>query len=253
MKAACAFALFLISAMPAAAQRSGPDGTLWTDIHDDEGRLGTAENTLRKSTWGAGYLGLKILEEGGLDCGTTRENTLAFLDAVNAGEASVSFATPLTGLHGEYFTDGSIIVSAEGSAEDDRITITHEAQHWAGFGEPVETLEELNKLENVIRVAAAECITFVKEDEDDDEPGEGGGNTPTTETCTETQEWVPPVTKEVFVKPGSTQLEQGPAADTEHEPTYHLGTITVNVNSGKWVEVEIEEGYWKTVKTCTEN
>lgn len=115
MKAACVtFVLFLLFAMPAAAQRPAPNGTLWTDIYDDEDRVSTAENTLRESTWGAGYLGLKVLEDGGLDCGTTRTNTLAFLDAVNAGDASVSFATPLTGLYGEYFADSSVIVSAQG-------------------------------------------------------------------------------------------------------------------------------------------
>ena len=263
MKSACVtFVLFLLFAMPAAAQRSGPDGTIWADIYDDSERVSTAENTLRKSTWGSGYLGLKVLEDGGLDCGTTRKNTMDFLDAVNDGEASVSFATPLTGLHGEYFTDNSVIVSAQGSAEDDRITITHEAQHWAGFGEPVETQAELDSLEYVLQIAAAHCVTFVKEEEEDEPCGAAAdgmaadcGNpvTPTTTTCTEKLSWVPPLTIEVWVKPESSTLEGGEPVPTKHEAVPIPG-ITVSAESkGQWVEVVIAEGYWETITECTES
>ena len=90
-----------------------------------------------------------------------------------------------------------------------------------------------------------------KEDEDDDGPG---GNTGTTETCTETLEWVPPETDEEFVKPEPSTTEgggtlPGPPGVT---PT-PLPPVVVGFDSGKWVDVVIKKGYWKTVKECTLN
>jgi hypothetical protein len=88
-----------------------------------------------------------------------------------------------------------------------------------------------------------------KEEEEPGGPNNGGGD-PDPENCTETQEWVPAETVPVFVKPESTTLEGGPPVPTKHTAVPIPG-ITVGVKAGRWVEKVIKEGYWKTVKECT--
>lgn len=227
--------------------------------------MAVADATLRNSIWAAEYLGLSILEDAELSCQTTRDNTWAFLDAVKAGEADLSFATPLTGLYGEYFASGDVIVSVTGSPDDDRVTITHEAQHWAGFGEPAETDEEVTALENAIRVAAAGCITFLREEEeeDDDEPG-GGGDDPNgggEETCTD----YPPVTTTVpvWIPPGNCpSSDEAEGCDFENglgpvAPGGPPGGVVtcgldgITICPGRWgdQEVVLVKGY----RVCTSN
>lgn len=131
-------------------------------------------------------------------------------------------------------------------------TLVHEAWHRA-TGDSDADITALNdslKTSSVGR-PIEECHDEAREEEEDDDEPNGGGN-PKTETCTETQEWVPPVTEEVFVKPESSTLEGGPPVPTKHEAVPIPG-ITVSVDSGRWVERVIEKGYWKTVKECTES
>lgn len=116
----------------------------------------------------------------------------------------------------------------------------HEAAHYGGIGHD----DEFSNYD------AEKCAKIPVNEEDDDEPGEGTGETP-TETCKETLEWVPPVTKMVFVKPESTQSEGSSNPGIPGVTPTAIPGITVTVKTGKWVEVEIEEGYWK--KTCTES
>ncbi len=134
-------------------------------------------------------------------------------------------------------------------------TLIHEAWHRA-TGATDNDISELNtrlKNDSTIGRPIEECYDEDrKEEEEDDEPGDGG-ETPKTVTCTETQEWVPPVTIEVFVKPESSTLEGGEPVPTKHKAVPIPG-ITVSADSkGQWVDVVIEEGYWKTVKECTES
>ncbi len=123
------------------------------------------------------------------------------------------------------------------------ITILHEAAHH------VDTLYTHVEAD----WAAGLCL---REEDEQCDAADGmaadcnGGGTPKPETCTETQEWVPPVTIEVFVKPESSTLEQGSPVPTKHEAIPIPG-ITVSADSkGQWVEVVIEEGYWDTVTVC---
>lgn len=100
---------------------------------------------------------------------------------------------------------------------------------------------------------AEECAEIKNEEDDDDDPG---GNTGTTETCTETLKWVLPETDEEFVKPESSTTEQGqPLPGPEGvTPTYRLPSVVVDGDSkGEWVEVVVKKGYWETVKECTLN
>lgn len=99
--------------------------------------------------------------------------------------------------------------------------------------------------------AIAGCHDYARREEVND-PGEGGGGGGGRETCTETQEWVPPETIEVFVRPESSTLAGGPPVDTGHD-AIPIPSITVSVDSGRWVELVIAEGYWRTVKECTQN
>ena len=101
---------------------------------------------------------------------------------------------------------------------------------------------------------AENCAEIQNEEEDDPDPG--GGNTGTTETCTETLKWVPPETDEEFVKPESSTLERGGTVPSPEgvTPTYRLPTLVVGGDSkGEWVEVVVKKGYWETVKECTLN
>ena len=91
----------------------------------------------------------------------------------------------------------------------------------------------------------AENCAVLKPLEDDDDPATGGGGGG-EESCTPTQEWVPPVTIPVFVRPESTQGEGGTPVDTDHEAIPIEG-IEVRVEGGYWTEVELVEGYWKTI------
>ena len=120
-------------------------------------------------------------------------------------------------------------------------TALHEAAHHVGIdhGDAFSSYDAEN------------CAEIQNEEDDDPDPG---GNTGTTETCTETEEWVPPETDEEFVKPEPSTTEgggtlPGPPGVT---PT-PLPPVVVGFDSGKWVDVVISEGYWETVKECTLN
>ncbi|MYE92967.1 MAG: hypothetical protein F4238_06345 [Gemmatimonadetes bacterium] len=119
----------------------------------------------------------------------------------------------------------------------------HEAAHYGGIGHD----DEFSNYD------AEKCAKIPVNEDDDDEPGEGTGETPTTENCDEKLQWVPPVTQWQLVKPESTQSEGSSNPGIPGVTPAHIGEITVSVESGKWVEVEIEEGYWKTVTVCTES
>ncbi len=133
-------------------------------------------------------------------------------------------------------------------------TLAHEGLHWWHGRPPVIEGKVLtsDEAETWVEKKLEEC--FLPEDDEEDDPDPGGGNTGTTETCTETLKWVPPETKPVFVKPESSTTEQGqplpgPSGVT---PTYRLPPVLVGGDSkGEWVEVVVEKGYWK--KECTLN
>lgn len=126
--------------------------------------------------------------------------------------------------------------------------LLHEAAHHAGYGHTGPFTAYM----------AEKCAVLGPPLEEEDDPacGDGadcgGGGTPEP-VCTETQEWIPPVTMEVWVKPESTMGESGPPVDLDHEVGAYLPGIVVNVESGYWAEVVIADGYWRTVTTCTES
>ena len=244
----------VLSAVAAAFQeppppRPRPDGSQWTDIHQDAARLAQAIKNLENSTWDSTYIGWKSLEDAGLDCVTVQNNTWTFLE-----EVGVDFATQLAAgdlINGEYFGQANTILNVANSDMDDYKTIVHEAQHHAGWGVGVTDSTELARIESLM-ADATDCQLVVKKKDDDDDDGPGG-NTGTTETCTESLEWVPPVTESVFVRPEPSPLEggetlPGPPGVT---PTYRLPPVIVGYDNGEWVDVVIEKGYWRTVKECT--
>ena len=119
-------------------------------------------------------------------------------------------------------------------------TLLHEGWHWA----------HKETVEGTKAGKAESCAWLPLEEEDDDDPN-GTGETPTTENCDETLEWVEPVTDEVFVKPPSTQLEGSSLTGLPGVDPVPISGITVSAESkGEWVTVVVEEGYWKTVTVC---
>ncbi|MYK69192.1 MAG: hypothetical protein F4020_06520 [Gammaproteobacteria bacterium] len=230
-----------------------PDGTQWIDIHSDSDRLSQAISNLRNSTWDSTYIGHKTLEDAGLDCVTVQKNTWTFL-----AEVGVDFATQTDTsfkadgyVEAEYFGRANTILNVNNTGDMDHKALVHEAQHHAGWGVGVTDPAELLRIENLMR-DAEDCQMGVKKEEDEDDPGGGEDPTEGGENCDEKLQWVPPVTIEVFVKPGQTTLHGAVNYNTGNVlPTYHLGTITVSASSkGRWVEVEIAEGYWQTVTVC---
>lgn len=120
-------------------------------------------------------------------------------------------------------------------------TLLHEGWHWAH-----KETEEGTAAKN-----AENCAWIPLEEEDDDEPSQGGGEDP-NEGCEQRQRWVPPVTRDEFRKPESTQ-SSGQRYETEFEPTYVLPGIVVSASSkGRWVTVVVEEGYWETYWDCND-
>ena len=180
----------------------------------------------------------------GQTCRKIRDAT--FIDAMFSGDVRVT--TPageaidqtITGAHIVGAIGPHLQVITRGMAGSELlVAVLHEAAHHAGYPN-----------HQAAEYAAQNCIDD-EDDEDDDDPG---GNTGTTETCTETLEWVPPVTVPVFVKPEPSTTEgggtlPGPPGVT---PT-PLPPVVVGFDSGKWVDVVIEKGYWETVKECTLN
>lgn len=151
-------------------------------------------------------------------------------------------------------TEWFVVFQRATYSDDDMLNLLlHEGWHWA----------HKETAEGTAAKAAENCAWIPLEEEDDEcASADGmaadcnGGGTPKPETCTETQEWVPPVTIEVFVKPESSTLEQGSPVETDKDkqPVFDLGELTVSADSkGQWVEVVVEEGYWQTVTECTES
>ena len=234
-------AALALSAVPVAAQRSGPDGTYWVDstLHVDAERLEIAEKIIRNSDWYARYAGHRELEEAGLPCRDVRNNALDFL-----GGATIEFATqtPATEaedyMEGEYFQNDYSILNVANSETMDWQAVIHEGQHHAGWGVGVTDTTELRKIEQLIETAI-DCLSKVKKEEDDDDPDPNGGGDP-----------LPPVCDDKLVAEYYTVYER----------EYRTGTVCLPWDSvganwcsgvGKWVKVRKQKVRWVTQTVCS--